>query len=84
MSASELTDLWNLVRENEKTIAILQTKLDANDATLKKLIADNEAIAAILNKAIGARTVVGVIGAVVGAVITWVIAVLTIRSGGTP
>ena len=82
MSASELTDLWNLVRENEKTIAILQTKLDANDVTLKKLIADNEAIASILNRAIGARTVVGVIGAVVGAVITWVIAVLTIRNGG--
>lgn len=84
MSTQQLTDLWNLVRENEKTIAILKTKMDANDETVKKLVEDNERIAAILNKAIGARTVVGVIGAIVGAVITWVIAALTISKGGTP
>lgn len=82
MSAEQLKDLWDIVRENEKTIAVLQTKLDANDETLKKLIADNAAFAAILNKAIGARTIVGVIGAVIGAVITWVMAWLTIRNGG--
>lgn len=84
MSTQQLTDLWNLVRENEKTIAILKTKMDANDETLKKLIADNEAFAAILNKAIGAKTIVGVIGAIVGALITWVIALLTIKQGGAP
>lgn len=82
MSAEQLNDLWDLVRENEKSIAILRTKLDANDATLKKLIADNEAFAAILNKAIGARTVVGVIGAIIGAIITWVLAWFTIKNGG--
>ena len=84
MSTQQLTDLWNLVRENEKTIAVLKTRMDANDETLRKLTEDNEKIAAILNKAIGARTVVGIIGACVGAIITWVLAWLTFRQGGTP
>ena len=82
MSTVQLKELWDLVRENEKTIAILSTKLDANDETLRKLIADNEAFSAILNKAIGARTVVGVVGAVVGSVRTWLWVWFTNRNGG--
>ena len=82
MSEQQLADLWNIVRENEKTIAILKTRMDANDDALRKLTEDNEKIAAILNKAIGARTVVGVIGAIVGAIITWALAWFTIKNGG--
>lgn len=78
----ELNELWQLTRENEKSLAVLKTKLDSNDETLKKLVRDNEAMYAILNRAIGARTIIGVIGAVVGAVITWVIAYLSFQNGG--
>lgn len=77
MGANELNELWNLLRENEKSIAVLSERFGQHDETLKKLSQDNEAMRAILNRAIGAKTVVGVIGGAVCIVIGWTISYLT-------
>ena len=49
MSAQQLNELWNLVRKNEKNIALLTQQLGTKSVELEKLKADNEAMRAILN-----------------------------------
>ena len=73
MGAKELNELWNLLRENEKSIAVLNEKFGAQDKTLQKLKEDNEAMRAILNRAIGAKTVVGLIGGAICVAVGWFI-----------
>lgn len=73
MSARELNQLWNLVRKNETTIAVLSEKLGAQNDAIAELREDNAAMKAILNRAIGAKTIIGVVGAAVVAVVTWAV-----------
>lgn len=73
MSARELNQLWNLVRKNETTIAVLSEKIGAQNDAIVELREDNAAMKAILNRAIGAKTVISFVGAAVVAVITWVV-----------
>ena len=79
MSAQQLNELWNLVRENEKNIALLTQQLGTKSVELEKLKADNEAMRAILNQAIGAKTVVKIIGAAIVALVTWAVTYCTGR-----
>ena len=79
MSAQQLNELWNLVRENEKNIALLKQQLGTKSVELEKLKADNEAMHAILNQAIGAKTVFSIIGATIVAIVTWAITYYTGR-----
>lgn len=79
MSAQQLNELWNLVRENEKNIALLKQQLGTKSVELEKLKADNEAMHAILNQAIGAKTVFSIIGATIVALVTWAITYYTGR-----
>ena len=79
MSAQQLNELWNLVRENEKNIALLKQQLGTKSDELEKLKADNEAMRAILNQAIGAKTVFSIIGATIVALVTWAITYYTGR-----
>lgn len=73
MSTNQLNELWELTRKNEKTIAVLQAQFGAQSEDLKQLKEDNDAMRAILNQAIGAKTLMSFAGAVVVAVITWAI-----------
>lgn len=73
MSASQLNDLWNLVRKNEQNIALLSQTVSTQNAALAELKADNETMKAILNRAIGAKTVISIVGAAVVAAITWAV-----------
>ncbi len=79
MSAQQLNELWNLVRKNEKNIALLTQQLGTKSVELEKLKADNEAMRAILNQAIGAKTVVKIIGAAIVALVTWAVTYCTGR-----
>ena len=79
MSAEQMNELWNLTRENEKTIAVLSAKFDSQSEELKKLREDNEAMRALLNRAIGERTAVGIIGAIVLNIITWAVTYFTAK-----
>lgn len=79
MSAEQMNELWNLTRENEKTIAVLSAKFDSQSVEMKKLREDNEAMRALLNRAIGERTAVGIIGAIVLNVITWAVTYFTAK-----
>lgn len=73
MSIRELNQLWTIVRKNETALAVLQEKLGSQDKTIAELREDNEAMKVILNRVIGAKTIIGIIGAVVVAVITWAV-----------
>ena len=79
MSAQQLNELWNLVRKNEKNIALRTQQLGTKSVELEKLKADNEAMRAILNQAIGAKTVVKIIGAAIVALVTWAVTYCTGR-----
>ena len=81
MSAMQLNELWELTRKNEKTIAVLEAKFGAQTEDLKQLKADNAAMRAILNQAIGAKTIISIVGAGVVAVITWAITYFSSRNG---
>lgn len=73
MSAQQLNALWDLVRKNEQNIALLAQKVGDQSDTIKKLKEDNDAMRAILNQAIGAKTVITLIGAFMVSVITWAV-----------
>ena len=77
MSTADLAELWSLVRENEREIAVLKTKMDANSEALKRLEQTTDTINAILQRAVGAKTAIGAIGAIVCAAIGWLVAFLT-------
>ena len=79
MSADQLNQLWNLTRENEKNLAVLSKTVAAETEEIKALKEDNAAMKAILNQAIGAKTVFSIIGAAVVAVITWAITFFSTR-----
>lgn len=79
MNAEQMNELWNLTRENEKTIAVLSTRFDSQSAEIQKLREDNEAMRALLNRAIGERTAVGIIGAIVLNIITWAVTYFTAK-----
>lgn len=73
MSAQQLNALWDLVRKNEQNIALLAQKVGDQSDTIKKLKEDNDAMRAILNQAIGAKTMITLIGAFMVSVITWAV-----------
>lgn len=80
MGAHDLNEIWNLIRENEKTIAVLRERLGVHDEIVKKLVEDNEAMRAILNRAIGAKTVISIIGGAVCVIVGWLVSIITGRS----
>lgn len=79
MGAKELNDLWTIVRANERSIEVLKARFGDANEELRKLHADNEAMKAILNRAIGAKTFAGIVGAVIGALVAWSIAIIELK-----
>lgn len=81
MSATDMSQLWDLLRENEKTIAVLATKLDSTDESIKKLREDSDAMKAILNRAIGEKSAIVVVGSAIAAIITWAVTYFSTKGG---
>lgn len=73
MSLQDTKELWELVRDNQRKIALLEQQQGAQNEVIRELREDNKKMLEILNRAIGGKTALAVVGSAVVSVITWAI-----------